>query len=92
MMTKDDLIKKIAEQASLTKDNAKKALEAVFQVVSESLKNEEPVAISGFGTFKVTKRAATTGRNPRTGDPIDIAAKTVPSFTAGKALKDAVNV
>ena len=69
-MTKDDLIKKIAEQSSLTKDNAKKALEAVFQVISESLKNEEPVAISGFGTFKVNKRAATTGRNPRTGDPI----------------------
>ena len=90
-MNKDDMIKKIAEQTSLSKDNAKKALEAVFQVITESLKNEEPVAISGFGNFKVTKREATKGRNPRTGDPIDIAAKTVPSFTAGKALKDAVN-
>ena len=90
-MTKDDLIKRIAEQAGLTKDNAKKAFDAVFQIITESLKNEEPIAISGFGTFKITKRAATKGRNPRTGDPIDIAAKTVPSFTAGKALKDAVN-
>jgi nucleoid DNA-binding protein len=89
-MNKEELIKKIAEQASLSKDNAKKALETVFQVITDSLKNEEPVAISGFGAFKVTKRAATKGRNPRTGDPIDIAAKTVPSFTAGKALKDAV--
>jgi nucleoid DNA-binding protein len=90
-MTKDDLIKKIADQAGLTKDNAKKAFDAVFQIIAESLKNEEPVAISGFGTFKVTKRAATKGRNPRTGDLIDISAKTVPFFTAGKALKDAVN-
>jgi DNA-binding protein HU-beta len=89
-MNKEEIIKKIAEQASLSKDNAKKALEAVFQVITESLKNEEPVAISGFGTFKVTKRAATKGRNPRTGDPIDIAAKTVPSFSAGKTFKDAV--
>ena len=89
-MNKEEIIKKIAEQASLSKDNAKKALEAVFQVITESLKNEEPVAISGFGTFKVTKRAATKGRNPRTGDPIDIAAKTVPSFSAGKNFKDAV--
>lgn len=90
-MTKDDLIKKIADQAQLSKDNAKKTLEAIFNIITESLKNEEAVAISGFGSFKVTKRAATKGRNPRTGDPIDIAAKTVPSFTAGKALKDAVN-
>ena len=67
-MNKEEIIKKIAEQASLSKDNAKKALEAVFQVITESLKNEEPVAISGFGTFKVTKRAATKGRNSRTGD------------------------
>lgn len=89
-MNKEEIIKKIAEQSSLSKDNAKKALEAVFQVITESLKNEEPVAISGFGTFKVTKRVATKGRNPSTGDPIDIAAKTVPSFSAGKNFKDAV--
>ena len=90
-MTKDELIKEMAEGAGFTQSDAKKALNTIFQVITESLKKEEQVAISGFGNFKVKKRAATKGRNPRTGDPIDIAAKVVPSFTAGKALKDAVN-
>ena len=87
-MNKEELIKKIAESASLTKDNASKALDAIFQTITESLKEKEPVTITGFGSFKVTNREARKGRNPRTGDTIEIAASSSPSFTASKVFKD----
>ena len=89
-MNKEDLVKKIAEKSQLSKDHATKAFDAIFQVITEGLKEGGPVNVAGFGSFKVNNRAERQGRNPRTGDPITIAATTVPSFTAAKALKDAV--
>lgn len=89
-MNKEDLVKQIAEKSKLTKENSTKALEALIQTITESLKAGEPVSLTGFGSFKVTRREERQGRNPRTGDPITIAAATVPSFTAGKTFKDAV--
>lgn len=90
-MNKNQLIEEIAKQAKLKKDEASQALSAVIQIITESLKNDEEIYLPGFGKFKVVKRAPTKGRNPRTGDPIDIPAKNVPSFIAGSALKEAVN-
>jgi DNA-binding protein HU-beta len=90
-MKKDDLIKQLADQSALTKDQAKKALDAVFQVITNVLQKEESISIAGFGIFKVKKRAATTGRNPHTGDPMDIPAKNITTFTASKYLKEAIN-
>lgn len=90
-MNKNQLIEEIAKKAKLKKNEASQALDAVFQIIKESLKKDEPVAIPGFGKFTVSKRKAMKGRNPRTGDPIDIPAKNVPSFTALGALKEAVN-
>lgn len=89
-MNKEDLVKQIAEKSQLTKENANKAIDALIQTITESLKKGEPVALTGFGTFKVTQRAERQGRNPRTGAAITIAAATVPSFTAGKTFKEAV--
>ena len=89
-MNKDDLIRAVAEQAQMTKANAAQAVNAVFESITGSLKKGDPVTLVGFGSFKVSKRAARQGRNPRTGEPISIAAATVPSFSAGKGLKDAV--
>jgi DNA-binding protein HU-beta len=90
-MKKDDMIKQLADQSDLTNAQAKKAFDAVFQVITKGLQEEESVSIAGFGIFKVKKRAATKGRNPRTGDPIDIPAKNITSFTASKSLKEAIN-
>ncbi|CAH0532375.1 DNA-binding protein HU-alpha [Vibrio stylophorae] len=89
-MNKTQLIDVIAEQADLTKAQAKAALEAMLGGVTESLKSGDPVQLIGFGTFKVNHRAARTGRNPQTGKEIQIAAANVPAFVAGKALKDSV--
>ena len=80
----------IADQSGLTKADADRALEAMFKVVKKALKSGDSVSLVGFGTFVVRKRAARTGRNPRTGDTIKIKASKVPAFKAGKALKDAV--
>ncbi|CAH7355767.1 DNA-binding protein HU-alpha [Vibrio chagasii] len=90
-MNKTTLIDNIAAKADLTKAQAKAALEAVLETTTETLAAGEEVALVGFGTFKVNTRAARTGRNPRTGDEIQIAEAKVPAFKAGKALKDAVN-
>ena len=90
-MNKEDLVKHIAEKSGLTKENANKSLEAFMETVTGSLKNGEPVTLVGFGTFKATRKTERQGRNPRTGDPLTIPAATVPSFTAGKNFKDAVN-
>jgi len=88
-MNKTDLIKEVEKVAS-TKKEAAAAVDAVFAAITKALKKGGTVAIAGFGTFKVAKRAARTGRNPQTGKAIKIKAKKVPKFTAGKALKDAV--
>lgn len=90
-MNKTELIAAIADQAGLTKVDASKALEAITDSITNALKTGDTVTLIGFGTFKVTARAARTGRNPRTGEELSIAARKAPAFTAGKALKDAVN-
>lgn len=90
-MNKNDLIAKVAELSGLTKADAAKAADAVFKAITEALKGGNEVRLVGFGTFKVAKRKATTGRNPRTGEPIQIPASNQPKFTPGKALKDEVN-
>jgi len=90
-MNKESLIKEVAEQAGVTKANASKAIATIFNAIQGSLKKGEPVSLIGFGSFKVSKRNARTGRNPRTGEPISIPETIVPSFSAGKALKEAVN-
>lgn len=89
-MNKTELIDAIATGAELSKKDAKAALEATLNAISESLKNGDTVQLIGFGTFKVNERNARTGRNPRTGEEIKIAASKVPAFVAGKALKDLV--
>ena len=89
-MNRGEFVAAIAEQSGLTKADADRALEAMFKVVKRTLKSGDSVSLVGFGTFVVRKRAARTGRNPRTGDTIKIKASKVPAFKAGKALKDAL--
>ncbi|EOW9250068.1 TPA: nucleoid-associated protein HU-alpha [Vibrio cholerae] len=89
-MNKTQLIDFIAEKADLTKVQAKAALEATLGEVEGALKDGDQVQLIGFGTFKVNHRSARTGRNPKTGEEIKIAAANVPAFVAGKALKDAI--
>jgi DNA-binding protein HU-beta len=89
-MNKSDLIEHIAKQADISKAAATRALDAVVGGVKTTLKKSGSVTIVGFGTFAVTKRAARTGRNPRTGAAIKIKAAKVPKFKPGKALKDAL--
>jgi DNA-binding protein HU-beta len=90
-MNKADLIDAVAASANLTKTDAGNAVDAVFDSIGNSLSNGDAVSLVGFGTFSVSDRAARSGRNPRTGEPISIAATRVPKFKAGKGLKDAVN-
>ena len=90
-MNKSELIDLIAESADISKAKAGVALEAVISGVTGALKSGDSVSLVGFGTFSVKARAARTGRNPQTGETIQIKASNVPGFKAGKALKDAVN-
>lgn len=90
-MNKSELIAAVAEQAGLSKKDAEKAVNAVVSVVTDTLVDGGKVQLVGFGTFEVRARDARTGKNPRTGEAITIAASKVPAFKAGKALKDAVN-
>jgi len=90
-MNKTELIDAGAEAADLTKAESSRAVDAVVAAVTKALKDGDAVTLVGFGTFQVRDRAARTGRNPKTGDTIKIAASKNPSFKAGKALKDAVN-
>ena len=90
-MNKSQLVDKIAENADVSKASAGRALDAFIEAVTDSLKNDDQVALVGFGTFSVRDRAARTGRNPKTGEEIQIAAAKVPAFKAGKALKEACN-
>ena len=90
-MNKNDLIDAIAAEADLSKASAGRALDAALGAVTSALSKQETVSLVGFGTFQVKHRAAREGRNPRTGETIQIAASNAPSFKAGKALKDACN-
>lgn len=90
-MNKAELIDAIAEAADLQKSSATRALDAAIEAISKALKKDDQVTLVGFGTFAVRKRAARSGRNPRTGETIKIKASKVPTFKPGKALKDAVN-
>ncbi|MEQ6885158.1 HU family DNA-binding protein [Salicola sp. Rm-C-2C1-2] len=89
-VNKSELIDAIADSADISKAAAGRALDAMVDSITGSLKDGDPVTLVGFGTFSVKERAARTGRNPQTGEEIRIAASKVPSFKAGKALKDAV--
>jgi DNA-binding protein HU-beta len=90
-MNKGELIDAVAASAGLSRADATKAVDAVLDNVTRALAGGNSVSLVGFGTFTVKDRAARMGRNPRTGEPIEIAASRVPGFKAGKALKDAVN-
>ena len=89
-MTKSELIKAVAAKADVTKKDAEIVVNAVFDVITDSLKDGEKVSMVGFGPFEIRERAARKGLNPRTGETIEIAAAKLPTFKAGKALKDAV--
>ena len=90
-MNKDELINQVSSDLEISKSDASKALDSILSTITNSLKKGNEVRLVGFGTFLVANRAATTGRNPRTGESIQIPAKKVPKFRAGKALKDTVN-
>ena len=90
-MNKTELIDAVAEGADISKAAATRAVDTVLDSITAALAKGDQVTLVGFGTFTVKDRAARTGRNPRTGEPIQIAAAKVPGFKAGKALKDAVN-
>jgi DNA-binding protein HU-beta len=90
-MNKSELVDAVAESADLTKASAARAVDAMVEAITGSLKDGDTVALLGFGTFVVRDRAARSGRNPRTGETIKIAASKVPAFKPGKALKDALN-
>ena len=90
-MNKSELVDCIADKADISKADAARALDATVDCITSALKNGDSVGIVGFGTFSVSHRAARMGRNPQTGQSIQISASNVPKFKAGKALKDAVN-
>ncbi len=90
-MNKQDLIGAVAGGAGMAAKDAAKAVDAVFEAITNELKSGGDVRLVGFGTFSVTQRKASTGRNPRTGETMTIKASTQPKFKAGKGLKDAVN-
>lgn len=90
-MNKNELVAAVAETASLGKNEAAAAVDAVFAAITGELKNGGDVRLVGFGNFSVSKREATTGRNPQTGAEVKIPARNVPKFSAGKGLKDSVN-
>ena len=90
-MNKNDLVESVAKAAGLSKADAAKAVDSVLDQITGSLSKGDEVRLVGFGTFSVASRAASQGRNPRTGETINIPASKQPKFKAGKALKDAVN-
>lgn len=90
-MNKNELVAEVASSADISKADATRAVDAVFDSISAALKGGQEVRLVGFGTFSVSQRRASKGRNPRTGQVIEIAASKQPKFRAGKGLKDAVN-
>jgi DNA-binding protein HU-beta len=91
-MTKNELIAAVADKAQLDRNAAALAVETTFDLITEALKRGDEVKLIGFGTFSVSNRKAREGRNPRTGETVQIAASKAPKFAAGKGLKDAVNL
>lgn len=91
LMNKNELVSAVAEAANLSKSDATAAVDAVFATITGELKNGGDVRLIGFGNFSVSRREASVGRNPQTGAEVQIAARNVPKFSAGKGLKDAVN-
>lgn len=90
-MNKNDLVSAVAQAIGTSKTDVSKAVDVVFDAITGSLKNGDTVKVPGFGNFSVTDRAARQGRNPRTGEPLQIAASKQPKFKAGKSLKEIVN-
>ena len=90
-MNKGELIEALANETDMSKAAAGRALDALVGIITKAVSKKEDVQLIGFGTFKAVKRAARKGKNPRTGEPLKIAAATVPKFTAGAAFKAAVN-
>ena len=90
-MNKNDFVAAVAAKGGMSKSDATKSVDTVLEVVTKALKKGDDVRLVGFGTFYVTKRAQSKGRNPRTGEPITIKASKLPKFKAGKALKDEIN-
>jgi DNA-binding protein HU-beta len=90
-VTKQEFVDAVADKAGLTKRDAGSAVDAALDVIEGALKNGDAITFTGFGTFHVTRRAARQGVNPRTGEPVQIAAANVPKFSAGSHLKKAVN-
>lgn len=91
-MNKQELVGSVSEAAGMARQDAVKVVDAVFDAITHALKRGDEVRLVGFGTFTATQRKASQGRNPRTGEPMDIKATVQPKFKAGKGLKDAVNV
>ena len=90
-MTKAELVEDVARAAELTKKDAERLVEIVFESIIETLNHGEKIELRGFGSFRVRERGARRGRNPKTGDPVDIPAKRVPYFKPGKELKELIN-
>ena len=90
-MNKNELVDTVANETGLAKRDAAKAVDSVFSAITDALKDGDEVRLVGFGTFSVAERSASQGRNPRTGETIDISASKQPKFRAGKGLKDALN-
>ncbi|HNS86366.1 MAG TPA: HU family DNA-binding protein [Parvularculaceae bacterium] len=90
-MNKNEFIDRVADLSNMSKADATRAVDAVFDAITSALKKGDDVRLVGFGTFSAAKRKAREGRNPRTGETIQIPASTQPKFTAGKGLKDALN-
>lgn len=89
-MNKTDLITQVAESTELSKKDATKAVDAVFEAIASALQNGDKVQLVGFGNFEVRERSARKGRNPQTGEEIEIPASKIPAFKPGKALKDGI--
>lgn len=90
-MNKNELVSAVADAAGLSKGDAQSAIEAVFDTITNELKKGGDVRLVGFGNFSMSRREASVGRNPQTGAPVNIPARNVPKFSAGKGLKDAIN-
>ena len=90
-MNKQELIGRVADVTGVGRSEASRTVEAVFDIISDALKRGDEVRLVGFGTFSCSRRKASTGRNPRTGEPMQIRESTQPNFRAGKGLKDSVN-
>lgn len=90
-MNKNELVAAVSEKAGLSKADATRAVDATFEAITEALRKQDDVRLVGFGTYTVSMRAASEGRNPRTGEPIRIPASRQPKFKPGKALRDAIN-